>query len=196
MIAAGGAVLLAALVRGGGEAGRRQARARCRVAPNSLAAIDPASDRVVGAVAVGDRPGAVAFGAGSVWTANLDDQTISRVDPRTMNVLRVIPLPGPPTGIAGTAVGLWVVQASVNPETYAASSISIARVDPEFDSLDFVRRIGNVIGGGPGEIAAGGNSIWVAPSSGLLTRLDAATGAVIQPGDRSQRRPVRDRGHR
>jgi peptide/nickel transport system substrate-binding protein len=152
------------------------------VAPDSLAAIDPATDRVVGAVAVGDRPGAVAFGAGSVWTANLDDQTISRVDPRTMNVLRVIPLPGPPTGIAGTADGLWVVQASVNPETYAASSISIARVDPEFDSLDFVRRIGNVIGGGPGEIAAAGNSIWVAPSSGLLTRLDAATGAVIQPG--------------
>ena len=181
LIAAGGAVLLAALAAVAVMLAASGASV-VTVAPNSLAAIDPVSDRVVGAVAVGDRPGAVAFGAGSVWTANLDDQTISRVDPRTMNVLRVIPLPGPPTGIAGTADGLWVVQASVNPETYAASSISIARVDPEFDSLDFVRRIGNVIGGGPGEIAAGGNSIWVAPSSGLLTRLDAATGAVIQPG--------------
>jgi streptogramin lyase len=180
LIAAGGAVLLAAIVAVAVSLAGAGA-STVRVAPNSVAAIDPASDRVVGAIAVGARPGAVAFGAGSVWTANLDDQTISRVDPRTMNVLRVIPLPGPPTGIAGTADGLWVVQASVNPETYAASTISIARVDPEFDSLDFVRRIGNVVGGGPGEIAAGGNSIWVAPSTGLLTRLDAVTGAVIPP---------------
>ena len=98
-----------------------------------------------------------------------------------MDVLRAIPLPGPPTGIAGTADGLWVVQANVNPDTNAASSISVARVDPEFDSLRSAIRIGNVIPDGPGVIAARGNSIWVAPSTGLLTRLDAATGAVIQP---------------
>ncbi len=180
LIAVGGAVLLALIVvvalklSGSGAS-------TVTVGPNSLAAIDPATDRVVGAVPVGDRPGAVAFADGSVWTANLDDQTISRVDPRTMSVLRAIPLPGPPTGIAGTPDGLWVVQANVNLYSNAASTIAVARIDPEFDSLGSIVRIGNVIPDGPGAIAAWGNSIWVAPSTGLLTRLDAVTGAVIQP---------------
>jgi peptide/nickel transport system substrate-binding protein len=153
-----------------------------RVAPNSVAAIDPASDRVVGAVTVGARPGAIAYAAGSLWTANLDDQTISRIDPGSMRLLRTIAtLAGPPTAIAGSADGPWVVQANVNPETNAAGSISVARIDPEFDSLGSVTRIDNVIGGGPAEIAARGNSIWVAPDTGLLTRLDAVSGAVIPP---------------
>ena len=46
---------------------------------NGLAAIDARSDRLVGAVPVGGRPGAVTFGSGSLWVANLDDQTVSFV---------------------------------------------------------------------------------------------------------------------
>ena len=52
-----------------------------RVAPNSVAAIDPHTNRVVAQVAVGARPAGIAFGSGSLWVANLDDQTVSRVDP-------------------------------------------------------------------------------------------------------------------
>ncbi|HTX32329.1 MAG TPA: ABC transporter substrate-binding protein [Solirubrobacteraceae bacterium] len=178
LMAVGGAVLLAVIVAIALTVADSGASA-VTVAPNSLAAIDPGTDRVVGAVAVGDRPGAVAFASGSVWTANLDDQTISRVDPRTMRVQRVITLPGPPTGIVGTADGPWVVQATVNPESNAASSVSVSRIDPEFYSLGPVVRIGNVIPDSSGAIAARGNSIWVAPYSGLLTHLDATTGAVI-----------------
>jgi YVTN family beta-propeller protein len=181
LIAVGGVVLLAVIVAIAVTVADSGANA-VTVAPNSLAAIDPATDRVVGAIAVGDRPGAVAFAAGSVWTANLDDQTVSRVDSRTLRVQRVIPLPGPPTGIAGTADGLWVVQATVNPESTAASSVSVARIDPEFYSLGPVHRIGNVIPDSSAAIAARGNSIWVAPYSGLLTHLDATTGDVIPPG--------------
>jgi len=180
LVVVGGAVLLALIVLVAVELAASGSSA-VAAAPNSLAAIDPTNDRVIGAVPVGDRPGAVAFAAGSVWTANLDDQTLSRIDPRTLRVLRVISLPGPPTGIAGTANGLWVVQSNVNPYSNSASSISVARIDPEFDSLGSVVRIGNVIPDGPGAIAAWGNSIWVAPSTGLLTRLNAVTGAVIQP---------------
>ena len=87
VIAAGGAVLLAVLI----AAALRLAgsgTSTVRVAPNSLAAIDTDTNRVVGQVAVGTRPGAIAFGSGSLWVANLDDQTISRVDPKTLSTLR------------------------------------------------------------------------------------------------------------
>ena len=98
------------------------------MAPNSVAEIDPVSDHVVGTVCVGTRPGAIVFGSGSLWTANPDDQTVSRVNPATMRVQQIIPVGGPPTGIAAAGGGLWVVQSNVNP---AANSISVARIDPE-----------------------------------------------------------------
>jgi DNA-binding SARP family transcriptional activator len=106
LIAAGGAVLLAAIVAAAVKLAGAGA-STVRVAPNSVAEIDPASDRVVGAVGVGTRPGAIAYGAGSLWTANLDDQTISRIDPGSMRVLGTITPPaGPPIAIAGSADGL------------------------------------------------------------------------------------------
>jgi YVTN family beta-propeller protein len=180
LIAAGGAVLLAAIVAVAVKlAGSSESAVR--VAPNSVAEIDPASNRVVGAMSVGIRPGAIAYGAGSLWTANLDDQTISRIDPGSMRLLATIPTPaGSPTGIAGTADGLWVVQGSVNPNATAAGSISVARIDPEFDSFGPSTRI-DVPAQGGGVVAVQGNSVWVAPSTGRLTRLNAVTGAIVPP---------------
>jgi len=183
LVAAGGAVLLAAIVAVAVKLAGAGA-STVRVAPNSVAGIDPASDRVVGAVGVGIRPGAIAYGAGSLWTANLDDQTISRIDPGSMRVLGTIATPaGQPTGIAGTADGLWVVQGTVNPNATAAGSISVARIDPEFNSFGPSTRIDNVIPEGPGAVAVQGNSVWVAPSTGLLTQLDGASGAITRQLD-------------
>ena len=87
-----------------------------RAAPNSLVAIDPGSNGVVGAVPVGVRPGAVAFGSGSLWVANLDDQTVSRIDPSTLRTMRTITVTGPPTGIATSPGGIWVVESNPNPD--------------------------------------------------------------------------------
>ena len=56
-------------------------------------------------------------------------------------------------------------------------------MDPEFDTLGRPVRIGSVVPDGPGAIAAQGNTVWVAPSTGLLTRLDARTGAAARAID-------------
>ena len=176
LIVAGGALLLAAaiaaavvdLTRGGGGV-------ELRAAANSVAAIDVRSDRIVGVVPVGARPGPVAFGSGALWVGNLDDQTVSRVDPGTLRALRTIELRGSPTGIATSAGGVWVVEANESPNL-TSTSIFVGRIDPDFDRIADGRRIGNVIPSGPGAVAAHGNSVWVAPSTGLLTRLNADTG--------------------
>jgi YVTN family beta-propeller protein len=178
LIALGGAVLLAVLIAVAVRlAGSSQSSVR--VAPNSLAAIDTRSNRVTGVAPVGARPGAVAFASGSLWVANLDDQTISRIDPRTLHTLRTIPVVGPPTGIAASERGVWVVESNLNPSlSPGTSSVLVGRVEPEFDTLGPPVEIGNVVPSGPGAIAAQGNSVWVAPSTGLLTHLDATTGRV------------------
>ena len=181
LIAAGGAVLLAAIaliavsLAGPGAT-------TVRVAPNSLAVIDTHSDRVVGVAPVGARPGTVAFGAGSLWVANLDDQTIARVDPRTLHTLAEIPVGSPPTGIATSAGGVWVVESNLNPAAYT-SSVLVRRVDPEFNWFSATVPIGNVNPDAPGTVAAQGNSVWVAPSAGLLTRINALTATKAQQLD-------------
>src|SRR5204863_475970 len=63
------------------------------------------------------------------------------------------------------------------------SRVLVRRVDPEFDTLGARVRVDNVVPGGPGALAAQGNSVWVAPSAGLLTRIDAVTGAKAQQLD-------------
>ena len=177
LIAAAGAVLLAAIagavVRLSGSGS-----ASVRVGADSLAVIDPRSNTVVGSAPVGARPGAIAFGSGSLWVANMDDQNVSRVDPATLQTTRVLTVDGIPTGIAASTNAIWVVES--NP---GASTVSVNRLDPEFDAVGPAVRIGNVVPGGPAAVAAHGNAVWVAPSSGLLTRLDPATAQIAHQVD-------------
>jgi ABC-type transport system substrate-binding protein/DNA-binding SARP family transcriptional activator len=174
LIAAAGALLLAAiavvavkLASSGGST--------VRVAPNSVAEIDVRSGRVVGAAPVGVRPGPIAFGSGSLWIANLDDQTISRVDPVTLGTLANIPLSAPPMGLAASADGVWVVEPNANP---AQSSVSVSRIKPRFNTPDKTVQVPNLLPDYPAALAAQGHSVWVAPLNGLVTRLDANTGSV------------------
>jgi YVTN family beta-propeller protein len=178
VIAAGAAVLLAVLIAAAVRLAGSGTSSTMRVAPNSLAAIDTDTNRVVGQVAVGTRPGAIAFGSGSLWVANLDDQTISRVDPKTLSPLRAITAGGPPTGIAAAAGGVWVVVSNA-----AAPSVSVRRIDPQFDRIGQKVTIDTVVPGSPGAVAAQGDALWVAPYSGDLTRLAAQTGRIVEHVD-------------
>ena len=57
--------------------------------------------------------------------------------------------------------------------------MSVTKIDPRFDTVaPAIERIGNVVPGGSGSAAASGESVWIAPSSGLLSRLDPSTGRV------------------
>jgi DNA-binding SARP family transcriptional activator len=105
LIAAAGALLLAAVAAVAMKLAGSGA-STVRVAPNEVAAIDIGSDRLVAAIPVGDRPGGIAFGSGSLWVANLGDQTISRVDPNSRRTLPMIPVGGQPAGIAAGSHGV------------------------------------------------------------------------------------------
>ena len=56
--------------------------------PNSVAVIDSRTNEIVGSVPVGIRPGPIAAGGGFVWVGNLQDRTLSKIDPRTARLRR------------------------------------------------------------------------------------------------------------
>lgn len=179
LLALGGAVLVGAVIAATLELTTAGAGGM-RVPANSVAAVDVRTDRVVGAVPVGSAPGALAFGSGSLWVANVEDQTISRVDPAALRSLRTIPVAGPPTGMAASAGGVWVAES--NPENASrrvVGSLLVGRLDPAFDAVRGVTRLPAVVASAPGAMTSQGGSLWVAPSTGLLTRVDATTGRVL-----------------
>jgi YVTN family beta-propeller protein len=105
--------------------------------------------------------------------ANQDDQTISQVDPTSLSTLRNVSLSGPPTGLAASANAIWVTESNG-----FASTISVASIDPQFDTVGPATQFASIAPGDSGSVAAQGNTVWVAPSSGLLSRLNAADGRV------------------
>jgi peptide/nickel transport system substrate-binding protein len=140
--------------------------------------IDPASDRVTAQVPVGIRPEGIAYGAGSLWVANLDDDTVQHVDPVTGRVVRTLYVGDTPTSIAASSRAVWVVGSSPN-----RSSLSVRRIDPRFDAVATVTRIPDAVTGTGGSVATRGNALWVAPFYGLLSRLDARTSRVVETID-------------
>ena len=58
-----------------------------RATGNSLAVIDPESNRLVDTIPTGVRPADVAAGAGYIWVANRDDDTVTQIAPRARRVV-------------------------------------------------------------------------------------------------------------
>jgi YVTN family beta-propeller protein len=148
----GGAIAAALLLTRGSGA--------ITVEPNSVAIIDPKSNRVVGQVPVGIRPGAIAIGEGSVWVANLEDRTLAQIDPATRRVVRNISLDGSPTGVAVGAGGIWVA--------YGFSG-GLARVDPDANAVgDAIEIAGR---SDAGSVVIGEGGVWVAYEIGIVARV-------------------------
>jgi YVTN family beta-propeller protein len=138
------------------------------VPPDSVAVINPASNRVVEALQVGGQPGAIAVGAGAVWVANEADRTLTRLEPATRAVERRIALEGTPTGVAAGPTGVWVALGLVG---------SVARVDPAFDEV--VATTPDVVGrSSGGAIAVGEGAAWLVSRSGELARIEPASSRV------------------
>jgi YVTN family beta-propeller protein len=141
------------------------------VAPNSVAVIDPSSNRVVNTITVGSQPSAIASGAGAVWVANVEDQTLSRIDPQTRRVTRTVSLEGTPTGVAAGGSGVWVVYGLVG---------SVAHIDtkPPYEILETTEEVVSRSSGGA--IAEGEGAVWVVSPNSVLAEIDSDTGRVAE----------------
>ena len=140
-------------------------------APNSIVALD-ASGSIAATVPVGVRPIAITSGAGALWVANLDDQTVTRVDASSRRAARHIAVGGPPTGIAATGAAVWVIDDSGN----------VSRIDPRYDRPVDTRRLAETVGffGGTARPALTAfRSVWIASPAGVVLRLNPASGRVV-----------------
>ena len=57
---------------------------------NAVAVVDAASAHLLGSMAVDSRPGAIAYGAGSIWVAYPDARSVARISPSSRRVVAPI----------------------------------------------------------------------------------------------------------
>jgi YVTN family beta-propeller protein len=155
LAAAAGAAVGISATRGGAR--------RVPVAVNSVVALD-GSGSIKATVPVGAGPAAIAWGARGLWVANLDDRTVTRVDPSSLRVLRTIPVDGVPTGLAATGSAVWV----------ADGAGVVSRIDPSYDRIGIARRLGSSgfsASASRPTVGAFG-SLWIVDPDGFVVRAD------------------------
>jgi YVTN family beta-propeller protein len=153
------------------------------VPANSVAVIDPRALSVVRAIRVGENPGPVSAGAGSLWVLSLDSATLARIDMRTRRLLETKGIGGAPTGrgtpgnVVASPDEVWVSAAACNGpdpgdllhvftagdrgvDLAGADDVPLAGVVPEPAHLSEAGT--SLLGCG---LAARGTSAWVATNN-------------------------------
>jgi DNA-binding SARP family transcriptional activator len=160
--------------------------ASIRLAPDSVGFVDAASGRVTRSFAVGRGPDALAVARGSLWVANEQDETVTRIDPATGRSV-VVAVGGHPTGLVAAPGTIWVW----------TLEHTLVPIDPRFDSAGAAIRLAadvigmraeggsTGVGGGVtlrGGVAVGGGFVWAAAPLVTIVRVDA--------NDLSQRKAI------
>jgi YVTN family beta-propeller protein len=141
---------------------------------DAVAVVDAVKARLVGSVPVTAPPGAIVYGAGSVWVSFPDSQSVSRISPASSRVVASIPLGIPAQSLAVAASGLWAVGSGPTDPF-----LTLERINPTFGSVSRARRLPVVVPGDSGSLSSRGATLLVAPRTGLLTRIDARSGRTL-----------------
>jgi peptide/nickel transport system substrate-binding protein len=136
------------------------------IATNSVARMNAADGGVELAEPLGQRPGAMAKGFGSLWVAEPDRGVVARLDLEDGSVIDpTIRVGNSPSGVAIGEGSVWVTN---------AGDSSVSRIDPETNEVS--QTIPGV-GTGPSGIAVGDGALWVADTFGsALLRVDPSSG--------------------
>ncbi len=129
-------------------------------------AIDEGSLRAGRAVVLGHRPDDVAVVAGKVWIADRLFDRVVRIDARSGQQLRPLPVRHPVRFAVGLG-SLWV----------ASASGRVTRVNPRS-----AHAVGRTLAPGPGLFTAGlavdAGGVWLSDQNGTVVRFDVTSGRV------------------
>jgi YVTN family beta-propeller protein len=136
-------------------------------AENSLGVIDPGTGRLVGQVPIDDGPTAVAAGFGSIWTTNIDDNSVTRIDAKSLQVKDTIEVGTAPSAIAAGRDSLWGTNSGEG---------TVSRIDPTTDRARTIR-----VGVAPSGVVVAQGSVWVTNAAdGTVSRIDPSQNTEVQ----------------
>ena len=166
----GGAVAAGVLLTRGHSG---SAEAAAGVAADSVGVFQAGNGKPIAEARVRTGPSAVAIGEGAVWVANVDDDSVSRIDLQTHVSVQTIQVGKGPAGIAVGGGFVWVANGLGG---------TVSKIDPNTNTAVQTIPVGN----GPSGVAFGEGAVWVANSTDRsVMRIEPGSGRVrreIQAG--------------
>jgi YVTN family beta-propeller protein len=172
LLAAAGLVLAIAagiaaffLSQGGGGPAKPSTKPTLALKTDALQRIDPKTNKLVATLRLGSDPTGVAVGEGAVWTIHLDDNGISKIDPRSSQVVATSSVPGP-RAVAAGAGSVWVVDGDgrtvTQPDERSAAQVHVVHVPGSTELVAF-----------------GSGDVWAAsPLTGVVTQINPRSSSV------------------
>jgi len=131
-----------------------------------LVRLDPVTGRDLARTGL-DPIDAIAFGHGSVWTADTVGGTVTRYDPETMLPVEEIVMPTAADYLVSGDVAVWVLSRSVG---------TLSRIDPATNDVRYQVQVGS----DPSGLAVGSGAVWVGDEDGIIRRVDEDTRQVTE----------------
>jgi YVTN family beta-propeller protein len=140
------------------------------VSPDSVGVIDPSSSTLVAEVPVGRQPEALATGGGSAWATNVDDESVSRIDPANLTVrAAAVPVGQYPSDVLAGSGSIWVALGAL---------AELTSINPEQETATRpIPALGGRASCGPpfASLAVGAGAVWFVCRGGQVGRVDLRT---------------------
>jgi hypothetical protein len=142
----------------------------------------PLPGEIIATIETGSVPGFLAIADDALWITNMNDGTLSRIDPATNTIVATVTI-GPAGGLGGNSVPIWLVAYDGQLWTANGADGQIVRVDPATNTV--AQTIPMVVGTTtdaprPGGLTVDSTGVWASDhDGGRLVHFDAATGAVL-----------------
>jgi DNA-binding SARP family transcriptional activator len=144
--------------------------------PPTLAAIDPATNRVVASIPVGSKPVSIAAGEGGIWVGDARDGTITRIDPETRKVVKTIGIGAPVVDLATGLGAVWAATGGFG---------EVVRIDPEVGAVVQRTPLGNPadpVVPSVQSVGVGDGRVWAGVPDGLA-RIEPSSGDLVDTVD-------------
>jgi DNA-binding SARP family transcriptional activator len=163
-----GLAVVAAALREDGRRASPPAPVVLDLAPNAIAAIDPAKGLAEDAFPLPGYPTGVASAGDAVLVVTVDSSALTVLDAASRAIVRTVPLRLTPGAVAVDDEGAWVADARRG--TLVRFKVGYEK---PVERLTWPRR-----GDGPTEVALGAGAVWVTDGSRTLTRVDSRSHEV------------------
>jgi DNA-binding SARP family transcriptional activator/ABC-type branched-subunit amino acid transport system substrate-binding protein len=180
-LAGAGAATAAAVAVVAGQGGDEHSRAPA--SRGFVAVVSPSSGAIEARVPVGMTPSAIAVGSRHVWVLNADDQTLSRIDPRT-RATDTFATGATPTDLAVAPDAVWVGSGGRVRRVQAPGLVAtaLARLDPDTHApratIALPRATATVGDAVADHVAVGAGGVWVIGPDGRVLRIDPQTNRI------------------